>query len=78
VAPELAYIRAKFAVIVSFAWVAELLAELLPVSGAANASTVRNRTMCVGATMVTFTAADPPPLEPRAVTSTVIVGLDGG
>jgi hypothetical protein len=34
--------------------------------------------MRVGATIVTLTAADAPPLEPDAVTSAGIVGLDGG
>jgi hypothetical protein len=78
VAPELAYITAKFAALVPFARVGDLFAELLPVSGAPNAGTVRNRTMRVGATIATLTAADAPPLEPDAVTSAVIVGLDGG
>jgi hypothetical protein len=78
VAPELAYITAKFAALVPFARVGDLFSELLPVGGAANAGTVRNRTMRVGATIATLTAADAPPLEPDAVTSAVIVGLDGG
>lgn len=78
VAPELAYITAKFAALVPFARVGDLFAELLPVGGAPNAGTVRNRTMRLGATIATLTAADAPPLEPDAVTSAVIVGLDGG
>jgi len=43
-APELAYVTAKFAALAPFAKVANLLAELLPVGGAVNAGTVRNRT----------------------------------
>jgi hypothetical protein len=78
VAPELAYITAKFAALVPFGRVGDLFAELLPVGGAANAGTVQNRTMRVGATIATLTAADAPPLEAEAVTSAVIVGLDGG
>ena len=78
VAPELAYITAKFAALVPFARVGDLFAELLPVGGAANAGTVRNRTMRVGATIATLTAADAPPLEPEAITPAVVVGVDGG
>ena len=78
VAPELAYITAKFAALVPFARVRDLFAELLPVGGAPNAGTVRNRTMRLGATIATLTVADAPALEPDAVTSAVIVGLDGG
>ncbi|WP_292533992.1 hypothetical protein [Methylocystis sp.] len=42
-APELAYVTAKFGALAPFAKVAHLLAELLPVGGAVNAGTVRNR-----------------------------------
>src|SRR3954471_1744805 len=45
VAPELAYVTAKFAALASFGKVAALLSELLPISGAQNAGTVRNRTL---------------------------------
>ncbi len=78
VAPELAYITAKFAALVPFGRVGDLFGELLPVGGVANAGTVRNRTMRVGASIATLTAADAPSLETDAVTSAVIVGLDGG
>jgi hypothetical protein len=44
VAPELAYVMARYAALAPFSKVADLLSELLPVSGAANAGTVRNRT----------------------------------
>lgn len=78
IAPELAYITSKFAALSPFARVADLLSELLPIGGAANASTVRNRTMRVGETVAKFTPADAPTLESDAVTPAVIVGLDGG
>ena len=41
VAPELAYVTAKFAALAPFARAAGLLAELLPIGGAVNAGTVR-------------------------------------
>ena len=47
-APELAYVTAKFAALAPFGKVAALLSELLPISGAQNAGTVRNRTLRVG------------------------------
>jgi hypothetical protein len=73
VAPELAYVTARYAALAPFGKVADLLSELLPVSGSPNAGTVRNRTMRVGEAVVqsnvTSTAE---PAEP------VVVGLDGG
>lgn len=50
-APELAYVTAKFAALAPFAKVADVLAELLPVGGAVNAGTVRNRTRRIGERM---------------------------
>jgi hypothetical protein len=44
VAPELAYLTARYAALAPFGKVAALLSELLPIGGAANAGTVRNRT----------------------------------
>src|SRR3954471_24214745 len=52
VAPELAYVTAKFAALAPFGTVAALLSELLPISGAQNAGTVRNRTLRVGQEVV--------------------------
>ena len=52
VAPELAYVTARYAALAPFGKVADLLSELLPISGAANAGTVRNRTMRVGEAVV--------------------------
>src|SRR5208283_2957603 len=78
VAPELAYVTARYAALAPFGKVADLLSELLPVSGAPNAGTVRNRTMRVGEAVVqpnvTTTAK---PATPRSA-EPVVVGLDGG
>ena len=52
VAPELAYVTARYAALAPFGKVADLLSELLPISGAQNAGTVRNRTMRVGEAVV--------------------------
>src|SRR4051794_34207305 len=52
VAPELAYVTARYAALVPFGKVATLLSELLPMGGAQNAGTVRNRTLRVGEKVV--------------------------
>jgi hypothetical protein len=78
VAPELAYVTARYAALAPFGKVADLLSELLSVSGAQNAGTVRNRTMRVGEAVVqpnVRTTAKP--ATPRPADS-VVVGLDGG
>src|SRR4029079_14704807 len=48
VAPELAYVTARYAALVPYGKAAALLSELLPLGGARNAGTVRNRTLRVG------------------------------
>src|SRR5271165_4201056 len=78
VAPELAYVTARYAALAPFGKVAALLSELLPISGAQNAGTVRNRTLRVGEAVV-----QPDPSETVKPTTTqpaepVVVGLDGG
>src|SRR3954453_22546095 len=83
-APELAYVTATFAALAPFGTlapfgkVAALLSELLPMSGAQNAGTVRNRTLRVGQEVVqphsTGTAKRPVMQAARPV----VVGLDGG
>jgi hypothetical protein len=78
VAPELAYVTARYAALVPFGKVADLLSELLPISGARNAGTVRNRTLRVGAAVV-----QPRPVETASPTTSqavepIVVGLDGG
>src|SRR6476661_8224110 len=78
VAPELAYVTARYAALAPFGKVAALLSELLPISGAQNAGTVRNRTRRVGEKVVhqhateTATQTTTPPGGPA------VVGLDGG
>jgi hypothetical protein len=78
VAPELAYVTARYAALAPFGKVADLLSEVLPISGARNAGTVRNRTLRLGAAVVqphpaeTGRPTTPQPAEP------IVVGLDGG
>ena len=77
-APELAYVTTKFAALAPFAKVADLLADLLPVGGAVNAGTVRNRTRRIGERIARLRpegVADP---DVDAVTPAVVIGLDGG
>ena len=52
VAPELAYVTARYGALLPFGKVATLLSELLPVAGAQHAGTVRNRTLRVGTAVV--------------------------
>src|SRR3954451_5326489 len=76
-APELAYVTAKFAALVPFGKVATLLSELLPISGERNAGTVRNRTLRVGQEIVQHRTKDAElPAAPAA--GPVVIGLDGG
>jgi hypothetical protein len=78
VAPELAYVTARYAALVPFGKVADLLSDLLPVSGAPNAGTVRNRTMRVGEAVAqprVTTTAEPATARPA---EPIVVGLDGG
>src|SRR3954468_11875143 len=69
---------AKFAALALFGKVAALLSELLPISGAQNAGTVRNRTLRVGQDVVPERPIDTarPPAAPAD--GPVVVGLDGG
>ena len=78
IAPELAYVTARFAALVPFAKVADLLSELLPIGGAANAGTVRNRTMRVGIDVAKIAPTAAPMSGSSAVTPAVVIGLDGG
>src|SRR3954465_15420493 len=73
-----AQVTAKFAALAPFGKVAALLSELLPISGAQNAGTVRNRTLRVGQEVVPQRPIDPaqPPAAPAA--GPVVVGPDGG
>src|SRR4051794_28738913 len=77
-APELAYVTARYAALAPFGKVAALLSELLPLGGAQHASTVRNRTLRVGAEVVQAHAAEAPDQPAARATGPVVVGLDGG
>jgi hypothetical protein len=76
VAPELAYVTARYAALVPFGKVAVLLSELLPASGAQNAGTVRNRTQRVGEKIVRQHATETQTAARQG--GAVVVGLDGG
>src|SRR3954463_11704526 len=77
-APELAYVTAKFAALAPFGKVAALLSELLPISGAQNAGTVRNRTLRVGQEVVPLRSTKNAELPATPAAGPVVVGLDGG
>ena len=77
-APELAYVTAKFAALAPFGKVAALLSELLPISGAQNAGTVRNRTLRVGQDVVPQRPTKNAELPAAPAAGPVVVGLDGG
>src|SRR4051812_44149147 len=77
-APELAYVTAKFAALAPFGKVAAFLSELLPISGAQNAGTVRNRTLRVGQEVVPLRPTKTAELPAAQAASPVVVGLDGG
>jgi len=79
VAPELAYVTARYAALAPFGKVAALLSDLLPVSGTQHASTVRSRTLRVGAEVVQAHTAETAKQPTAAATGgPVVVGLDGG
>jgi hypothetical protein len=78
VAPELAYVTARYAALAPFGKVADLLSELLPISGAQNAGTVRNRTMRTGEAVVQPHAAKTAEAAAAQPAKPVVIGLDGG
>ena len=78
-APELAYVTARYAALAPFGKVAALLSELLPLGGARHASTVRNRTLRADAEVVRAHAAETTNQTAAPATGgPVVVGLDGG
>src|SRR3954453_6912216 len=77
-APELAYVTAKFAAVAPFGKVAAFLSELLPLSGAQNAGTVRDRTLRVGQEVVPLRPTKDAELPAAPAAGPVVVGLDGG
>src|SRR5271170_620058 len=78
VAPELAYVTARYAALVPFGKVADLLSELLSIRGAQNAGTVRNRTMQAGEAVVQPHAAKTAEAATAQPAKPVVIGLDGG
>jgi len=79
VAPELAYVTARYAALAPFGKVAALLSELLPVSGTQHASTVRSRTLRVGTEVVRANTAETAKQQTASATGgPIVVGLDGG
>jgi hypothetical protein len=78
VAPELAYVTARYAALAPFGKVAVLLSELLPISGAQNAGTVRNRSRRVGEKVVRQHATEMATQTATPPDGPVVVGLDGG
>jgi hypothetical protein len=78
VAPELAYVTARYAALLPFGKVAALLSELLPVGGAQHAGTVRNRTLRVGEAVVQPYSTEMAEQLAAPAAGSVVVGLDGG
>ena len=78
VAPEFAYVTARYAALVPFGKTADLLSELLPISGPQHASTVRNRTLRVGKDVVQAHAAESVSQPALPACGAVVVGIDGG
>ena len=75
VASELTYVTARYAALAPFGKVAELLSGSLPISGAQNASTVRNRTRRVGETVVRQHASETAKQTTKPPAGPVVVGL---
>ena len=78
VAPELAYVTARYAALAPFGKVAALLSELLPVGGVRNAGTIRNRALRVGEAVVQQHLAEAAKRPAARAAGPVVVGLDGG
>jgi hypothetical protein len=78
VAPELAYVTARYAALAPFGKVADLLSELLPIGGVRNAGTVRNRTMRAGEAVVQPHATKTAEMAVAQPAKPVVIGLDGG
>ena len=77
-APELAYVTARYAALAPFGKVAALLSELLPIGGARNAGTVRNRTRRVGQDALELHALETAKWPAAGAAGPAVVGLDGG
>ena len=76
VAPELAYVTARYAALAPFGKVAVMLSELLPIGGARNAGTVRNRTLRTGLDVVQPHSAKPaPPITTQSAEPVVVESM---
>src|SRR3954454_12767490 len=73
-----AVLTARYAALVPFGKVAPLLSELLPMGGAQNAGTVRNRTLRVGQKVVQQHSIGTAKRPSAQTAGPVMVGLDGG
>jgi hypothetical protein len=78
VAPELAYVTARYAALAPFGKVAALLSELRPISGAQNAGAVRSRTLRIGEDVVQPHSTKTAEPTTAQAAEPVVVGLDGG
>jgi len=78
VAPELAYVTARYAALLPFGKVVTLLSELLPMSGARNTGTVRNRTLRVGQDVIRQHLSKTAKQPVMQAGGPVVVGFDGG
>jgi len=78
VASGLAYVTARYVALVPFGKVAAFLSELLPMSGAQNTGTVRNRTLRVGKEIVQERLVETAQQPAAQAAGPVVVGLDGG
>jgi hypothetical protein len=76
-APELRYLNSKLAALMPFGKVADFLNEVLPVTAATNAATVRNRTRRVGGRLLRDQAKPGGSARPTP-SKTLVIGLDGG
>ncbi|GEO40017.1 hypothetical protein SAE02_41650 [Skermanella aerolata] len=85
IAPELLYLETRWASLVSYGMTADLLKDVLPVGGAANASTIRRHLHKVAARHEADLSGDQPGGHDEdsvngqpLLRAAVIVGIDGG
>jgi hypothetical protein len=71
-------VTARYAALLPFGKVATLLSELLPIGGAQNTGTVRNRTLRVGQDVVRQHLSETAERPVVQAGSPIMVGLDGG
>jgi len=78
ITPELKYLTAKMAALLPFGKAADFLGELLPLSAATTAGTVRNRTMKVGKRLQKSAEARAAVAVASKPCQDLVVGLNGG